>query len=123
MVGSPEDLAAFWVKAAASVVRLNLALGPDEDNFRRLAIDDMVDGIPLTDPWDGLHGRLLAGEDPAGALSKAFADQAIAYSEAAARATIDVVEQAVRHLQAVGGDRAVAAFLDSLQRQAGEPAA
>ena len=122
-MATPEDLAVFWVKAAASVVRLNLALGPDEDSFRCLAIDDMVDGIPLADPWNGLHGRLLAGEDPVGALSQAFADQAIAYSEAAARATIDVVEQAVRHLRAVGGDQAVAAFLDSLQRQAGEPAA
>ena len=122
-MASPEELSAFWVKAAASVVRLNLALGPDEDSFRRLAIDDMVDGIPLSDPWNGLHGRLLAGDDPVGALSQAFADQAIAYSEAAARATIDVVEQAVRHLRAAGGDEAVAAFLDDLHCSEGEPAA
>lgn len=118
-----EDLAAFFVKAAATVVRFNLTMGPDEASFRRLAIDDMVDGIPLSDPWGGLHARLLAGEDPAGALSQAFAEQAISYSEAAARATVELVEQAIRHLRAAGGDEAVSAFLDDLQRQEGEPAA
>lgn len=75
---------------------------------------------PLSDPWDG---HLLAGEDPAGALSKAFAEQAISYSEAAARATVELVEHAIRHLRAAGGDQAALAFLDDLQRQEGAPAA
>jgi hypothetical protein len=123
VVQAPEDLAAFFVKAAATVVRFNLTLGPDEASFRRLAIDDLVDGIPLSDPWGGLHARLLAGEDPAGALSQAFAEQAIGYCEAAARATVELVEQAVGHLRAAGGDEAVQAFLDDLQRQEGAPAA
>lgn len=123
VVQAPEDLAAFLVKAAATVVRFDLTLGPDEAGFRRLAIDNMVDGIPLSDPWAGLQARLLAEEDPVSALSQAFAEQAISYCEAAARATVELAEQAVEHLRAAGGEEAVLAFLDDLQRQEGEPAA
>lgn len=120
---TPNDLAAFLIKAAATVVRLNLALGPDDEGFRQLAIGDMVDGIRLLDPWDGLRERLLAGDDPVAALSRAFSQQAEAYTEAAARATVALVDAAVRHLDTAGGVEAVAGFLDDLQHQQGQPAA
>ncbi len=117
-----DDLVAFLMKAAATVVRIDRCFGPDEEVFRQLVIGDMVDGIPLVDPWAGLQGRLGCGEDAVVAVSHAFAEQAAAYSEAAARATVAIVEQAVGHLHALGGDKAVVVFLDGLQRQEGDPA-
>lgn len=119
---TPEEVACFLVKAAATAVRLNDTVGPDEESFRRLAIGDMVDGMPLLDPWDGVQERLRVGIDPVGAVSHAFTLQAIGYSEAAALATVAVVEQAVEHLRAAGGAGAAVAFLEALQHQEGQPA-
>ncbi|WP_374968611.1 hypothetical protein [Terrabacter sp. BE26] len=118
-----EDLAAFLVKTAAAVVRLDLTLGSEDERFRQLAISDMVDGVSLPRPLEGLREELLAGADPVAALSHAFSRQAHAYCEGAARATVTVVEQAVTHVHAAGGDAAVEAFLDDLQHQNEEPAA
>jgi hypothetical protein len=118
-----NELAHFLVSAAATVGRLRVTLGPDEGNFRDLAISDMVDAIPLLHPLDGVREQLLAGTDPAAALSEAFSRQATEYVGAAALATVAVVEQALRHLQDVGGDEAVAAFLDDLEGMGEEPAA
>ncbi|GAA1988607.1 hypothetical protein GCM10009817_32720 [Terrabacter lapilli] len=118
-----DELAHFLVTAAATVGRLGLTLGPDEGNFRDLAIADMVDGIPLFHPLDGVREQLLAGADPGAALSEAFARQAVVYVESAALATVAVVERALKHLQASGGDEVVAAFLDDLEGVGEQPAA
>lgn len=122
-MATSRDLAAFLIRAAATVVRLDLSLGTDDESFRRIAIGDMVDGVPVLDPWENLQDRLLAGEDPVGALSRAFSEQSTAYSEAAARAAVTIVERAVCHLQTAGSQDAVDAFLDDLQRGGREIAA
>lgn len=118
-----QKLADFLVKAAAAVGRLDLTLGPEDGAFRDLAVGNMLEGMPVPGPLDGVREQLLAGTDPVCALSHAFSQQASVYSEAAARATVAVVEEAVRHLSAVGGDEAVAAFLDGLQGRDEESAA
>jgi hypothetical protein len=118
-----NELACFLIQAAAAVGRLDLTLGPGDSSFREIAIGELVEGMPMPRPLDGAREQLLAGTDPVGALSHAFAHQASVYSEAAARATLAVVEEAVQHLHAAGGDAAVAAFLDSLQGRPEEPAA
>jgi hypothetical protein len=118
-----NELADFLVRTAATIGRLDLTLGPDDRSFRELAIGEMVEGMPMPRPLDGVREQLLAGVDPAGALSHTFSQQASVFSEAAARATLAVVEEAVQHLHAAGGDAAVDAFLDGLQGRTEEPAA
>jgi hypothetical protein len=122
-VVTAHELAAFLVKAAAAVGRLDLTLGPEDRAFRDLAIGEMVEGMPMPRPLDGVREELLVGTDPVSALSHAFAQQASVCSEAAARATVAVVEEAVRHLYASGGEAAVADFLDGLVGRDEEPAA
>lgn len=115
-MATPKDPAAFLVKAAAAVVRLELtALEPDDASFRELVLREMVDGIPIPRPFEDLQEHLLAGTDPVVVLSEAFAKQAAAYSESAARATVTVAQLAVEHLYATGGEGAVVAFLDDMQ--------
>lgn len=109
-----RDPVAFLVRAAAAVARLELALGPDDDDFRELVIGEMSDGIPIQRPLEDLHEHLLAGTDPVVVLTEAFEKQASAYSDAAARATVTVAQVAVKHLYAACGERAVIAFLDDL---------
>jgi hypothetical protein len=114
-VVTPEDPAVFLVRAAAAMARLDLTLGPDEESFRDLVIGEMAAGIPLPRPLYHLHGRLLTETNPVNVLSQAFANQAHAYGDAAARATVTVAQLAVEHLYAVGGEAAVLAFLGDLQ--------
>ncbi|MEW1954512.1 hypothetical protein [Terrabacter sp. NPDC080008] len=111
---SSADLAAFLVRAAATLVRLDKTLGPDDEVFRQVAIGDMVDGVPLLDSWELLRKRLHICADPVDAVSEVLSEQATAYCEAAARATYSVVERAVSHLHTAGGEEAAAAFLDAL---------
>jgi hypothetical protein len=118
-----NELADFLVKTAATIGRLDLSLGPNDRSFRELAICEMVEGMPMPRPLDGVRQQLLTGTDRAGALSHAFSHQASVFSEAADRATVALVEEAVQHLHAAGGDAAVAAFLDALQGRTEEPAA
>lgn len=118
---SPGDLAAFLVKAVASLVRLEEALGPHDEAFRQVAIGDMVDELPLLDSWELLRERLQICADPVDAVSEVLSEQATAYCEAAARATYAVVERAVSHLHTAGGEEAAAAFLDALLSEASEP--
>ena len=118
-----NELAAFLVRAAGAVGRLDLAVGADDRCFRDLVIGEMVNGMPVPRPLDGVREQLLGGGDPAALLSRAFSQQATVYTEAAALATVAVVEEAVRHLHAAGGDAAVATFLDGLQGHGEEPAA
>lgn len=113
-MATPEELAAYLVKSTAAIMRLDLTLGPQDESFRQLAIGDIVDGVPVIDPWDQVQNRLLCGEDPVGSLSQAFAEQATAYSEAAVRVAIDILSQAIRHLNTAAGHAAATAFLEDL---------
>jgi hypothetical protein len=58
---------------------------------------------------------LLSGKEPVVILSPALANQAQAYSDAAARATVTVAQLAVDHPYAIGGEAALLAFLDDMQ--------
>jgi hypothetical protein len=112
---TPNDPAVFLVRAGAAMAQLDLRLGSDDDSFRNLVIGEMAEGIPLPRPLEHLHGQLLTETNPVTVLSQAFANQAHAYGDAAARATVTVAQLAVEHLYAVGGVAAVVAFLDDLQ--------
>jgi len=118
-----HELAASLVKAAGAVGRLGFEVGPEDRRFRELVIGEMVHEMPIPRPLDCVREQLLADQDPAALLSRAFAQQVTIHTEAAARATVAVVEEAVRHLHAAGGDAAVAAFLDGLEGHSEEPAA
>lgn len=97
------------------MARLDLTLGPEDKSFRDLVIGEMVEGIPLPRPLDHLHSQLLDGTDAVDILSQAFTNQANAYGDAAARATVTVAQLAIEHLYAVGGEAAALAFLKDLQ--------
>lgn len=113
LVATPEELAAFQVRTAVAVARLDEALGPEDADFKRLAINELTKDRSPT-PYDStdLLPRLLAAENPITALGQAFATS---YSEAATRACAMIVDEAVVHLFRWGGDPAVQQFLDGLE--------
>jgi|SRR5689334_3302630 hypothetical protein len=113
LVATTAELAAFQVKSAVAIARLDDALGPEDKAFRGLAINELTkDSAPT--PYDStdLLPRLLAAEKPITALGQAFATS---YSEAATRACAMNVDEAVVHLFRWGGDPAVQQFLDDLE--------
>ena len=86
-----HELAASLVKAAGAVGRLGFEVGPEDRRFRELVIGEMVHEMPIPRPLDCVREQLLADQDPAALLSRAFAQQVTIHTEAAARATVAVV--------------------------------
>jgi hypothetical protein len=105
----------FLVKSAAAVVRLGFSGTTDDRRFQQMVLADMVENFPIPRPLDGLQEHLLAGSDPVKVLSEAFTNQARAYADAAARATVAMAHVALEHLHAAGGDAAVNAFLHDVE--------
>jgi hypothetical protein len=122
-MATPRELAAFLVTQCAAVARLDRTLGPNEDDFRRLAVDQITDGVPIPYELADVGQRLLDGAaDPVTALSGMLAEHAKAYSYAASRACALIVSEAIEHLREAGDEEAVERFLDGLDARSAQEA-
>jgi len=116
-VDTPEGLAAFHVKTAAAVARLDEALGPGDVHFRSLVINELTTEAPC--PYDShtLLDQLIEADNPMRALADALA---ASYSAAASQACSMIVAEAVVQLFRCGGERGVKEFLADLEARAEE---
>lgn len=111
-MGTPEELAAFHVHTAAAVARLDQCLGPDDDNFRSLVVNELTAEAPLPYDSHALLDELMQADNPLVALAEALA---ASYSAAASQACSMIADEAVVQLFRCGGEPAVQQFLADLE--------
>jgi hypothetical protein len=116
-VDTPEGLAAFHVKTAVAVARLDEGLGPGDEPFRSLVINELSTAAPSPYDSDALLDQLIRADNPMRALAAALA---ASYSAAASEACSMIVDEAVVHVFRSGGEPAVQEFLADLEARAEE---
>ncbi|MGO4604605.1 hypothetical protein, partial [Terrabacter sp. 2YAF2] len=88
---TPEGLAAFHVKTAVAVARLDEGLGPGDEPFRSLVINELSTAAPSPYDSDALLDQLIRADNPMRALAAALA---ASYSAAASEACSMIVDEA-----------------------------
>jgi hypothetical protein len=117
VVETPEGLAAFHVKTAVAMARLDEGLGPGDEPFRSLVINELSTAAPCPYDSDALLDQLIQADNPMKALAEALA---ASYSAAAAEACSMIVDEALLHVYRSGGEPAVQEFLADLEARTEE---
>lgn len=111
-VGTPQELAAFEVRTAVAMARLDEGLGPEDETFRSLVINELTADVPYPYDSHALLDQLTQADNPMTALGEALA---LSYTSAASQACSMILDEAVAHLFRCGGEAAVQEFLADLE--------
>lgn len=117
VVGTPEELAAFQVKTALAMAKLDVGLGPEDDTFRSLVVNELTAEEPRPYDSHSLLDKLMQADSPMTALVEALAGT---YSSAAFQACSMIIDEAVVHLFRCGGESAIQEFFADLEARAEE---